>query len=352
MSSFSQKMTGLLIYMTDIFNDLKENTWALYGIIFFLLLIDILVTAYGISIHDNTLWQIVVILVASVLFIAGFTLFFITCVSLDNWRGLICESDWYPSISRAQFLTWNIMIGIVFVLFLFFKIVYALQNFNEINISSLMIPNNLLLLMGATSFTTLAGKGLSASKYQGTKDKPAQHIPLKTMFFENDKPSPARYQIFLWTSIGVITYMVLVLGAIYKNYSNMLDVTLPDCPEILLVLMGVSQATYLAGKALSQKNESGISRIIPHRGKLGEKVTIHGFNFGGTNTPGSIRFLNKEMNNKGKDNATTVNFYESEWEDNCIKLTLNKDIIKDGLYEVRVLTASGNTTFPYEYRIG
>ena len=75
-------MTGLFIYLTDLFNDLKENTWALYGIIFLMLLIDILVTAYGISIHDNTLWQIVVLLVASVLSVAGFTLFFITCVSL------------------------------------------------------------------------------------------------------------------------------------------------------------------------------------------------------------------------------------------------------------------------------
>jgi hypothetical protein len=32
----------------------------------------------------------------------------------SDFEGIICESDWYPSLSRAQFLIWTAVIGIIF----------------------------------------------------------------------------------------------------------------------------------------------------------------------------------------------------------------------------------------------
>lgn|GEM_PF-2196659 len=253
----------------------------------------------------------------------------------SEWQGIICESDWYPSLSRIQFLTWTTVVGIVFVWILLLKVLYSYVNNITISTDTLGIPNNLLLLMGMSSFTTVASKGLSSVKYKGTKAKPKETRNLWTMFLENDRPSLTRYQIFLWTSISVFAYLVLVLVTVTKNYNNISDVNLPDCPELLLALMGVSQVTYLSGKFTFQPPEASISEIVCDSVK---KVTIFGLNFG--DKKGSVLF-----------NETVVDGEAIDlWENSKIKLVI-PDSVNMSECKVRVVNVSGSMTYPYEYQI-
>jgi hypothetical protein len=107
---------------------------------------------------------------------------------------------------------------------------------------------------------------------------------------EEGKPSLIRYQMFLWTVISVLTYFGLILGNIFNSYNNIENITLPDCPQVLLALMGVSQLTYLGVKFTFQPPENSISTITPENGKIGGEATIYGLNFG--DKMGSVIFCN------------------------------------------------------------
>jgi hypothetical protein len=252
----------------------------------------------------------------------------------SDWQGIICESDWYPSLSRAQFLTWTVIIAIAFVWILLLK--FTSCNYETIDTFTSKIPENLLLLMGMTSFTTIASKGLSSFKYKGAKKKPKKPLSLWTMFQENEKPSLTRYQTFLWTLISIFTYFWIVLVHI-----NAKDLTLPDCPQLLLALMGISQGTYLGGKLTFQPPEASISEIIPDNGIIGDIVTILGLNFGDKGQMGVVIF--------GETVVKTID----HWQNSMIRLTIPTDIKtdKNGMCKVKVVNESGSMTLPYEYKI-
>lgn len=256
----------------------------------------------------------------------------------DEIQGIICESDGYPSLSRTQFLIWTFVVGIVFMWVLLLKIWYVYENSKVIDISTLTMPDNLLWLMGISSFTAIASKGLSFFKYKGTKKNADKCLNVWHMFTENGKLSLTRYQMFLWTVISVLTYFGLLLGNIFHSYNNLGALTLPDCPQVLLALMGVSQATYLGGKFAFQPPDASISRIVPNGRKISEIVTIFGSNFG--EKKASVLF-------DGNIEADI-----QDWHDRTIKVKIPEGIeTEDGFCEVQVVTESGTTTLPYEYYI-
>ncbi len=57
------------------------------------------------------------------------------------------------------------------------------------------LPEHLLELMGITSLTTIASKGLSSIKYV-KRNKPVKLPSLGTMLLENQIPSVGSYQMF------------------------------------------------------------------------------------------------------------------------------------------------------------
>ncbi len=263
--------------------------------------------------------------------------------SESEFLGIICESDGYPSLSRTQFLIWTFVIGTVFLWILLLKMLYVYQNSKGIDTSTLTMPDNLLWLMGISSFTAVASKGLSSFKYKGTKKKPHESRNLLTMFMEDGKLSLTRYQMFLWTVISVLAYFGLTLGNIFNNYTSLGDLNLPDCPQVLLALMGISQATYLGGKFTFQPPDVSISKITPNKGKIGNEVTIYGFNFGDKDKMGSVIFC-----------ETTIPEEKiTEWKNTRIRLTIPSDVEpgENGVCEVKVVSESGIMTLPYGYEI-
>jgi hypothetical protein len=252
--------------------------------------------------------------------------------------GIIRDSDWYPSLSRLQFISWTFLIGFVYVWFLLLNMWHLCDgtDFSKL----LGLPEHLLELMGITSLTTIASKGLSSFKYV-KRNKPVKLPSLGTMLLENQIPSVGRYQMFLWTCIGILTYFVLVGTTVfnsYTNFGNCTNIIVPDCPEVLLFLMGISQAAYLGGKSVSKSPNASITAIIPVQGTIGRSITIYGSNFG--SNKGAVLF-----------NRTDVE--PSEWTNGMIKIDRFPQIDIDpnwNICEVRVVNDS-EITPPYEYEI-
>ena len=263
----------------------------------------------------------------------------------SDWQGIICESDWHPSLSRVQFFTWISVIGIVFVWVFLIKVISFLPgsaisgdvgSSTVTGIESMGLPANLFYLMGLTSFTAIAGKGLSSVKYKEKKAKSKQPINLWTMFLEDNRPSITRYQIFVWTSIAVLAYLGLTLATIFDNigHHTILTMKIPDCPDFLLILMGVSQATYLGGKFAFQPVNTYITGIFPDNSPTKkDKFTIFGYGF--EVAPGSVLI----------DETVLDETNILKWGDTKINLSLPNGINE---CKVRVITAKGNVTNPYK----
>lgn len=198
-----------------------------------------------------------------------------------SFTDIIRESDWYPSLSRFQFLIWTCII-----LFAFFA-VYLIRLSNGVMEPMSSIPENLLVLMGISIISPVAGAALS-SKY--TTDSPPSSKPTNdemkkrgfyTMLEENGKPSLTRVQMFSWTWIAVAVYLILFFSSVNsvtsdyvlhksscddsynviknnstasveKKYRCMYDLNVPNVDETFVVLMGLSQGAYLGGKFVSQ----------------------------------------------------------------------------------------------------
>jgi hypothetical protein len=120
------------------------------------------------------------------------------------------------------------------------------------------------LLLGALTSVAFS-QGLSENKYQQyynvsidttqpqfanaiPRDRPRKFI---TMLMEDDKYSITRVQLFAWTWIALFVYVLtfsLNLSAAFA-YQEKVTVILPDIDHNLLVLSGISQAGFVAGKA-------------------------------------------------------------------------------------------------------
>ncbi len=111
------------------------------------------------------------------------------------------------------------------------------------------------------------------------------------MLFENNKPALFRYQMFLWTFIGVIIFISLfasgILDYIYR-YQGCLSteacirieaLAVPKIDNMLVLLMGLSQTGYLGGKVVA-RTPARISKAEP---ALNNKFVIFGQNFGEKN---------------------------------------------------------------------
>ncbi|MBI1829509.1 MAG: hypothetical protein HY222_04875 [Thaumarchaeota archaeon] len=193
---------------------------------------------------------------------------------------MIRESDWYPSLSRFQFLLWTCII-----LFAFFA-VYLIRLSNGVIEPISSIPENLLILMGISLISPVIGTALSPKNTTASNSKPTDDEMKKrgfyTMLEENGKPALARAQMFSWTWIAIAVYLIVFFSSvgsvtsdymlhksdcdnsyniiknnstatIEKNYQCMYDLTVPNVDQTFVVLMGLSQGAYLGGKYASQK---------------------------------------------------------------------------------------------------
>ncbi len=88
---------------------------------------------------------------------------------------------------------------------------------------------------------------------------------------ENDAIEITRVQLFVWTWIAILIYLVSFFMNLSSAIATGEGVTLPPIDPSLLALSGLSQAGYVAGKAV-KKPASSIDANEPPNKELLTKI--------------------------------------------------------------------------------
>lgn len=153
-----------------------------------------------------------------------------------DWFFLDRQTSSY-SLSKFQLTAWTgvAIFGYVYVLLCRTLIQWDFHFPN--------IPNGWPTLLGMSAATTVAAVGITANR--GSKGAG----PLKPSFADfistGGMVTSDRFQFFVWTLVGFLGFLLLVLLA---DPSTLKEV--PDVPQGFLYLMGISAAGYLGGKVV------------------------------------------------------------------------------------------------------
>ncbi|MDB5072453.1 MAG: hypothetical protein JWM87_3564 [Candidatus Eremiobacteraeota bacterium] len=215
---------------------------------------------------------------------------------------LALGEDGRLSTSKFQFLLWTVP-----VIFVFASLMFARKG------QVTNVPPNVLVALGFSLSTVIGAKGITVSykaanrivKPDGARDAMGNLLPSLVLhpgdLFENDRHQPdlTKTQMLAWTVVAIadFLYNFFVHFACYAGTALTTDVTctsamrnnFPDIDTTLMVLMGLGQGTYLAGKLVStdvpqidkitatlQSAPSAVIVIIQGQNFGGGTVTVNG----------------------------------------------------------------------------
>jgi hypothetical protein len=179
---------------------------------------------------------------------------FIYRISKGNFSDLIKDEKKYPSLALFQFLVWTLIIS-----FAYFGIYLTRLFGGELGLPD-EIPDNILILMGISVGVPVLNVKVSEKKYANVPSADAPSAPytlrrrpstLLSMLQENGQLSLTRFQMFVWTWIGIIIYLFLLYFTVNTEMDNVTQLSLPNVDGTIVFLMGLSQAAYL-GKKISE----------------------------------------------------------------------------------------------------
>lgn len=107
------------------------------------------------------------------------------------------------------------------------------------------IPANLPTLLGLSAGTTVAAMGITTA--HGSKGAGPIHPSMADFVSTGGLVAGERFQYFIWTLIGCLGFLGLILASDPASLTQM-----PDVQGTFLTLMGVSSVGYLAGKFVRQ----------------------------------------------------------------------------------------------------
>lgn len=203
-------------------------------------------------------------------------------INSSKFWDIIRTNDMDPSLSVFQFFLWTIIL--MFVLFS----AYLIRIFGVVIDDIPGPPPVALLALTGISFVTPFGSSLISSLRYPKADtvteeasENSQNIrpPLGEMLREFGKPSLSRFQMFGWTWISIIIYLSIYGAEISKDYTNVVNLSVPDVFPLLVGLMGLSQVVFLGAKA-TVTSQIEITKVFPTEVKRGDNFSIFGLNFG------------------------------------------------------------------------
>jgi hypothetical protein len=151
------------------------------------------------------------------------------------------------SLSKLQLLLWTSTAVFTYIYFYLCRILIQWSSdFPD-------VPPGMATLLGLSAGTTVAAAGLTAAR--GPKGAGPLSPTAADFISSGGVVSAERFQFFVWTIVGVLSFIGLVLNSDPAHLS-----ALPPIPDNFLALMGVSSAGYLAGKAVRRAGPV-ISRI-------------------------------------------------------------------------------------------
>ena len=238
---------------------------------------------------------------------------------------IVLDENWYPSLALFQFLLWT------FIIVFAFLGIYLTRIFGGYSGIPVEIPVNLLLVMGISVSVPIITSKASNIKYKSStisRERPDPPHPLSGMLKENDKITLTRFQMFSWTWIGIMVYLFILFSTVVTT-DNITKLGLPDLPNVFVVLMGISQGSYLGGKFV-MRQDMEITKISPQTQQSGKPISIYGSNFG--NAKETIWIGNVRI--RGEDKEGNKDIIEN-WLDDRIDIIVPKSV-PAGEYEVKI----------------
>jgi hypothetical protein len=163
------------------------------------------------------------------------------------------ETDTY-SLSKFQLIAWTTaaLFGYAYLM--------AARNLVQGTFEFPPVPENLPGLMLVSVGTTALATGITAAR--GPKGAGGVHPSIADFITTGGVVSAERLQFFVWTVVGVLSFLFLVASSDPAALHE-----LPKVPESFLYLMGVSSAGYLGGK-LARRPGPVIDSVVAQQGSL------------------------------------------------------------------------------------
>jgi hypothetical protein len=186
-------------------------------------------------------------------------------VYLSLKEAIKSTTDEFPSLANLQLFMWSVLI-----VFAFLTVYFVRLSGGEYDPPSGILPENILKILAISAVVPAASLGLNFNKYRTAYITSIALAPgsignrfrgldrgWSSILLEGGSSSITRLQMFVWTWIGIFIYLIVFFGYLYtltlssSTTTPYNDVRLPDVDPTLLVLMGISQGSFVAGKVAS-----------------------------------------------------------------------------------------------------
>jgi hypothetical protein len=186
-------------------------------------------------------------------------------VALVNGR----DGRW--STSKTSAILWTYAVWFAFIT--------ILLHTNGQGLSGAVLHQQYLVLMGLPVAAAVVAKGMTQSKVEsgklatklnnGTETNVASGLG-QLVSDDSGQPDLLDFQYF--------GFNVILLGYFFTRFLGNQSLGLPDLPDTLVALSGVSAAGYLGKKGLEQDTTPVITSVTPRTARPGEVITIAGVN--------------------------------------------------------------------------
>lgn len=160
-------------------------------------------------------------------------------------KELVQGADGVPSTSKFQWLVWLVAI-------LFSYVALWVLRAKEGDYSAIQdVPTNVVTVLAFSSATMAGAKGIKVSQVQAHKAPradPANPPPGGLLKDDTGIPELAKIQMIGFTFVAIGIFLATVAHEIATSKASTLG--LPDIDTTLMVLMGISQGSYLAKKVV------------------------------------------------------------------------------------------------------
>ncbi len=196
---------------------------------------------------------------------------------------LAVGADGLLSVSKFQFLAWNVTVLCCYVW------LAAVSYYNHPNWwYALVVPHNVLYIMGFSIVTLATAKGITVSYLNGGRiSKPPMHNESSRLAYlcaRDDGVSPdlVKIQMLAWTTVALVVFVGRVIHSASPADPTHAMAQIPDIDQALMVLMGLGQAAYLGNK-LTGSDVPVIAGIAPAAlaRAAGGTITVSGSNLEG-----------------------------------------------------------------------
>ncbi len=187
------------------------------------------------------------------------------------------------------------------------------------------IPLNFLILMGFSAITVTGAKGVTiAYKSQGRISDESGGL----LTGPDGQSDLIKTQMLVWTIVAAGIYLIKLIRSLNNGIYDM-----PDIDQTLLVLMGLSQGSYIGNKLVTTEvsKTPKIKEILPLTGAAGSAVVILGENFGDQQGNGFVTLNNVPVKNQQEglvawaDLQITVTIPATYQKNDPIKIRVQRD---------------------------